>query len=420
MARLLALKTDVVFHHLRCTPFMSSDDELLRADLIWRLDLSELGLGKHEIEYDPSKPGEKEEADRRIAEISAHMAAASRPAPARKRSAPVLAEIIEEFLSAREVKRRKNKPATVRKDRDALTVFQFMVGSTTLISDVNQSHAKQFADHLETRNIAPNTMNNYMSTISKFSDWLMERRPDLHPKPLSFKTLRFHTEKRADEEREQFTVAEVRRILCHPMMLAFKEAQPYKYWLPQLSAYQAMRVEEIAQLDPTADIYLDGAGNWVIDINNKDRKQLKNQSAKRVIPAHPQLLALGFLDYVERMKSRGAKRLFPECKRRDGRLAKNPAKMVNHFFRVRVGIPKTLHSFRHTVGTLLKHSLADERVCAEFMGHRRSGGETFKRYGKQYPSEVLLAEVIPHIRYGIFEGDCRAPARCTFGDTEQR
>ena len=38
---------------------------------------------------------------------------------------------------------------------------------------------------------------------------------------------------------------------------------------------------------------------WVIDINAHGDKRLKTESSARLVPIHPQLIGLGWLDYVE-------------------------------------------------------------------------------------------------------------------------
>ena len=53
---------------------------------------------------------------------------------------------------------------------------------------------------------------------------------------------------------------------------------------------------------------------WVIDINAHGDKRLKTESSARLVPIHPQLIGLGWLDYVEYCP-RGQERLFPDEQR---------------------------------------------------------------------------------------------------------
>jgi integrase len=237
-----------------------------------------------------------------------------------------------------------------------------------------------------------------MGAVSKFSAWVAGSHPELNHQSLNFRTLRFKVEKRADEQRDAFTVEEVQCVLAHADMPKFKAHEPHKFWLIWIAAHSGMRLEEIAQLDPQKDIYQDEAGVWVFDINYRDGKQLKNKVSKRVIPVHPALQAQGLLDYAAALRDQRATRLFPRTAEAEGRVGKNAGKTVNRFIQLTVGIPKSLHSFRHTVATLLQRARVDEPVAAAMLGHRH-GGITYSRYGKGYLTEVLLAEAIPHIDY---------------------
>jgi integrase len=408
-ARVLALKIDLLFERLRTMANDKQEEadkqkeaDPLQVDLSHEIDLRELGLGLHKIDYDPNKPGEKEEADRRIAQLTQLAGSASPAAPVAASGGETgrLARVIQDFFSPTEVGRRRDKASTVRKDRDALTIFQAAVGADTAPGQLSQRDAVRFAEVLENRGLAANTVNNHLGAVSKFSKWLQGRRPEFRHTRLDFSSLRHKVDKRADEQRQQFTVAEVAQILQDADLAAFRKRDPHKFWFPHIAAYSGMRVEEIAQLDPKTDIRPDEAGIQVFDINELNGKQLKNKTSRRIVPVHPVLLKLGLLDYVESVKKAGATRLFPDTKARDGRLGKNAAKTVNRFIRVNLGIPKTLHSFRHSVATQLKHKRVDEGITAALLGHAH-GGITYTRYGKHYLAEVLLDEAIKKIAYGI-------------------
>ena len=83
------------------------------------------------------------------------------------------------------------------------------------------------------------------------------------------------------------------------------------YWLPLLAVMTGAREAELCQL-AVSDIGQDiKTGMWLVDLNAKGEKKLKNQSSKRAVPIHPQLIELGLLDYVSLARARGEQRLFP-------------------------------------------------------------------------------------------------------------
>lgn len=216
IARMLAMKTDILFERLRnMASNKDLEDDAIRMDLIMKADLSDLRLGKFEIEYDPTKPGEQQEADRQIERIQA-MAKAAMPTPAApspRSLGPTLSGMVEEFLSDGETRRRQDKAATVRKDKDALALFQQVVDGDTPINQVSQIHANEFAGLLESRGLAANTMNNHMGAVSKFSNWVHGRHPHAGHSKLDFSTLRFKVDKRPNAQRDAFTIEEVKQIL---------------------------------------------------------------------------------------------------------------------------------------------------------------------------------------------------------------
>ena len=79
---------------------------------------------------------------------------------------------------------------------------------------VKQQHAVDFSQALDARGLMPNTKNNHMSSVSKFSGWVAGSRPAVAHTALSFKTLRFKQEARDDEQRAAFTDEEVKGASC--------------------------------------------------------------------------------------------------------------------------------------------------------------------------------------------------------------
>ncbi len=77
------------------------------------------------------------------------------------------------------------------------------------------------------------------------------------------------------------------------------------YWVPLLALYSGARIGELA-------------GLLVADVESGDSSparfligKAKTRAGRREIMLHPELLRLGFLDYVAAMKEQGRTRLFP-------------------------------------------------------------------------------------------------------------
>lgn len=73
------------------------------------------------------------------------------------------------------------------------------------------------------------------------------------------------------------------------------------FWTPLISLFSGMRMGEVLQLY-TIDVKVDD-GILYFDINGDgDDKSLKTLSSLRTIPVHPELLKIGLMDHVERMR----------------------------------------------------------------------------------------------------------------------
>lgn len=214
---------------------------------------------------------------------------------------------------------------------------------------------------------------------------------------------------------------------------------PYQFWLPLLALYTGGRLNELCQLD-TEDISKnDKDGIWTISLmdDELDRplpKSLKNQSSRRILPIHSELIRMGFLDFVREASNQGREKLFS-----DG-LTYNPKKgwgsNATHFFCrfpskstpaagyfFKCGIRardsdgetdrKNFHSFRHTF-TDMARELGSEAylVLPDLTGHSRSNEGQIAKYGNGFTiskkKAVLEALAIPvdlsNVSYADFEG----------------
>ena len=131
--------------------------------------------------------------------------------------------------------------------------------------------------------------------------------------------------------------------------------RPSDFWCPLLSLFTSARQEEVCQL-LRDDVFKDEeSGEWVISINDDDGKKLKNEHSKRILPIHPMLKKLGFIEFVLTV-SKGEK-LFPDEERNS---LGHFGAFSNRFndYKDRVGVVKSVvngkkemkdfHTLRHT------------------------------------------------------------------------
>ena len=104
------------------------------------------------------------------------------------------------------------------------------------------------------------------------------------------------------EKRKPFSTADLKAIFEGP---AFKaERRPVAYWIPLLSLFTAARQGELGQLD-RADIYQEpDSGLWVMAITNEGEDQYtKTEKSMRLIPVPQVLIRLGWVEFVQSVKS---------------------------------------------------------------------------------------------------------------------
>lgn len=75
------------------------------------------------------------------------------------------------------------------------------------------------------------------------------------------------------------------------------------YYLPMLYTYLGSRRNEFAGL--MVDEIVQTEGHWAIQIKANEVRRIKNAQSHRLLPLPSELLRLGFIGYVERLKELG-------------------------------------------------------------------------------------------------------------------
>ena len=208
--------------------------------------------------------------------------------------------------------------------------------------------------------------------------------------------MQLQDKRRSDEERKTYSREDILKIIDN---VPKAKDQPERYWIPLLGIYSGMRLDEICQLHVEDIREIEGV--WCVDVNDGHDKKLKNVSSRRIIPIHPAILRLGFIEYVEEQKRLKKPRLWMNLNRRDADgYGSAFGKWYQRFNREHVTADKgkVFHSLRHSLANNLKQSGVQEVVIAEILGHANDSVTT-GRYGKRYQPKVLL-DAIQLLDYG--------------------
>jgi integrase len=193
----------------------------------------------------------------------------------------------------------------------------------------------------------------------------------------------------AEVERKQrypFSASDLTAIFSRPLFVAGGERGSL-YWLMLLGLFTGARLGELLQLGP-ADIKVSNGIDF-IDITTEGGRRLKTEGSRRRVPIHPQLKALGFVDWARERE--GA--LFAKMIPAEGQVSKHATRALGNLIR-KAGIEdklKTFHSFRHSFKDACREAEVEEAVHDALTGH--AGGGVGRRYGSGFSLAVLAAAV---------------------------
>lgn len=187
-----------------------------------------------------------------------------------------------------------------------------------------------------------------------------------------------------------------------------KNRLPHHFWPPLLALFTGARRAEVSQLLVRDIRQADGI--WVIDITDDDvSKNVKTDAGIRTIPIHPTLIEIGFLDYVEKVKSaKTGKALFPKVEANKHGEKGNAIGNAWRRYLIACGLrskeqaeddPDTLtfHSLRHTAVTLLRNKGVAYDLRCQMVGHEAAGQQA--DYGNVATPGVLAEKVLPLFVY---------------------
>lgn len=264
--------------------------------------------------------------------------------------------------------------------------------------------------HLQQTNSAETLNGKYINLMNQFLKYAY-RCGKIERNYLEERRVRSSTY--AGRVRKSFLYDEIEKIFSHEIFVdkLIKEQKNqyggaiayFKYWVPVLALYSGARITEIAQLR-LIDIGEEDNIPYVM-VRPSDETTIKNKHSERNIPLHPEVIQLGFLDYVEWLKKENQRYLFPELANRERKGTviskwfsekhlKKDCGMIND----KKTISLSFHSFRHTVTDEFKQKSADELSSARILGHKHPN-ITYGRYGSDLSIEKKNDTIIKYITY---------------------
>ena len=247
----------------------------------------------------------------------------------------------------------------------------------------------------DVRCISAETVSNHIEVLGGFFTFCKDRRYMEHDSPLLARVKKRQIDK-DQPVRRWFSNEDLARIF-DPAHYASRDL-PHSFWPPLLALYTGARCNEIAQLY-LDDIVNDDPGHperWRIMVcKPRPDQRLKNKFSNRSIPLHPRLIELGFLHYLDDVRSMGFDRVFPSLRYTEAAgYGDGVSDMFSPYLRKKVGITdpnKVFHSFRHYFCNLADNLNGFQLPhIYDLTGHMREG-EFVLTYARERNYEAKMA-----------------------------
>jgi integrase len=270
------------------------------------------------------------------------------------------------------------------------------------VGEITKSHIRRHVERLQSDGKSPKTIEKEhgalraLFTVAEHEEWIAANPAKGVMLPSGNAT-----------KMRSYTPDEVAAIFRSPVFT--KGLRPVAgkgeaaYWVPLLLLFTAARREEVCQL--TVDHVRESEGIAFLAIDpREDSGRVKTEESRRAVPLHPNLVRLGFLDYVEQRRCVPGGRLFPLLNKpnKRGQVGAKWGDWWARYVRNTVGIKdprvQPAHGFRHLFITEGRRAKIPEGDLRRLVGHASDGPrDAHSGYGEHLVS--ALAEEVARIAF---------------------
>ena len=217
--------------------------------------------------------------------------------------------------------------------------------------------------------------------LMKFFSWAKASKYYLAENPMAVQMFSKAEIKAQSTQYAEFTEDDLKKLFGASYVVHMDK--PDWYWPPLLALFSGARLSELCNLEIRAIKEIEGVKTFEI-------LKGKTVGSERVVPIHPQLVELGFWDYVQKRREKRNKYLFPD---RSSRSA--VAKSAGRNFGVWIDKceiddeRKVFHSFRSTAITDLHNKSASAAAIRKAVGH--TSVEVSGAHGEYIRGQLLVA-----------------------------
>jgi len=237
----------------------------------------------------------------------------------------------------------------------------------------------------ETELLNPRTIANYLFTLKAMFAYAVDEELIAASPAAKIKTPKF-----AEKTRRPFRAEELKAFFSQaPFDKPWhaKRDDAALFWMPLLGLFTGARLSELAGIAKEDVKQKDGI--WVIEIKKNKLRDLKTDASRRDVPLHQELIAAGFLNFIEAAKS-GSHPMLASSGDEKRSLNSIQKQLRRHIRSIFPDSELVFHSFRHSFRDMARAIQMPLDVVADI------GGWTFKElntpmegYGRGNPLKVL-------------------------------
>ncbi|WP_233080046.1 hypothetical protein [Rheinheimera soli] len=304
-----------------------------------------------------------------------------------------------------------------------------LFGPKFLVPEFSTSQADIFINHLKSTSngrprwipngtdedlictLKPKTINKFISNCHFFFAWLIKRERYQLNNPFGLAALPKASS--YSLTRRSYVADEIAKIVNYQPSDP-REAKYFRLaakWVPLLCLYTGMRPIEIVSLR-----VIQIRNRRGIDFISLIDQRGKSINSRRFIPIHSKLKAMGFLEHVNLMRTRGETVVFPELYPKNdfqerAKALDTISKWFNRTAMVKMGFDKSaelkfstlldLYCCRHTVISMFKEKGANGYIVKSLLGHYPDDEVTWGIYGGRVCISLeALRDTIELLEYG--------------------
>ncbi|SHI42631.1 Site-specific recombinase XerD [Malonomonas rubra DSM 5091] len=164
---------------------------------------------------------------------------------------------------------------------------------------------------------------------------------------------------------DEFGEDNVKALLESPW---YSKGKPldYRGWIPIISLYSGLRIDEVCQLHKSDLLEVDGV--LCLSVNDDGNKKVKTDTSIRKVPVHSELVRLGLTQYVDKQDG---ERMFPALQNNGHGYGSAYGKVFGRYLRKHITKEKKVvfHSIRKSFASKLSEQSVSEELIGALLGH---------------------------------------------------